>query len=105
MIGTEAISPVLVPSFLGKEPSKIRIRDRLPLYMFGDGDGDGAAVVVASENGKGMFGGAMRAIGGNRKAGIQVIGGGTHAQCTSSRPPRGSPTYASTRSERATSRP
>ncbi|MGH3992163.1 MAG: 3-oxoacyl-ACP synthase III family protein, partial [Pseudonocardiaceae bacterium] len=77
VIGSEAISPVLVPSFLGKEPSKIRIRDRLPLYMFGDGAG--AAVVRASEDGKGMIGGAMRAVGGSRKAGIHVVGGGTHA--------------------------
>jgi 3-oxoacyl-[acyl-carrier-protein] synthase III len=77
VIGSEAISPVLVPSFLGKEPSEIRIRDRLPLYMFGDGAG--AAVLTASENAQGIIGGATRAIGGSRRAGIQVVGGGTHA--------------------------
>ncbi len=77
VIGSEAISPVLVQYYLGKDPSRIRVRDRMPLYMFGDGAG--AAVVTAAEDGDGgLLGGAMRAIGGNRKPGIQTFGGDTH---------------------------
>ena len=37
VIGSESISPVLAPVYLGKDPEKIRMRDRMPLYMFGDG--------------------------------------------------------------------
>src|SRR3954468_20061914 len=60
VIGSESISPVLAPVFLGKPPEKIRVRDRLPVYMFGDGAA--AAVVQASENGDGgLRPGAMRA--------------------------------------------
>jgi 3-oxoacyl-[acyl-carrier-protein] synthase-3 len=79
VIGSEAISPVLVQYYLGKEPNKIRVRNRMPLYMFGDGAG--AAVVTAEEGGGdgGLLGGAMRAIGGKRKPGIQTFGGDTHA--------------------------
>jgi len=78
VIGSEAISPVLVQYYLGKEPRKIRVRDRMPLYMFGDGAG--AAVVKACDDEEGgVLGGAMRAIGGKRKPGIQTFGGDTHA--------------------------
>lgn len=78
VIGSEAISPVLAPVFLGQDPNKIRIRDRMPLYMFGDGAG--AAVVRASEEGDGgVLGASMRCIGGMRKPGIHSVGGGTHA--------------------------
>jgi 3-oxoacyl-[acyl-carrier-protein] synthase-3 len=78
VIGSESISPVLAPVFLGKTPDKIRVRDRLPVYMFGDGAA--AAVVTASENGdRGLMPGAMRAVGGSRKPGIHSVGGGTHA--------------------------
>jgi 3-oxoacyl-[acyl-carrier-protein] synthase-3 len=77
VVGSEAISPVLVPSYLGKDPNKIRIRDRMPLYMFGDGAG--AGVLRAVDDGPGLIGGAMRAIGGLRKPGIHSVGGGTHA--------------------------
>ena len=78
VVGSESISPVLAPVFLGKTPDKIRVRDRLPVYMFGDGAA--AAVVRASEDGdSGLMPGAMRAVGGRRKPGIHSVGGGTHA--------------------------
>jgi 3-oxoacyl-[acyl-carrier-protein] synthase III len=76
-IGSEAISPVIAPVYLGQEPRKIRLRDKMPLYMFGDGAG--AAVVRASEDDRGIIGGAMACIGGDRKPGILSVGGGTHA--------------------------
>ncbi|MGW4125492.1 3-oxoacyl-ACP synthase III family protein [Nocardia sp. NPDC004711] len=76
VIGVEAISPAIAPVFLETEPAKIRMRDRLPLYMFGDGAG--AIVLRAGETG-GLRQGAARAIGGSRKPGIWAIGGGTHA--------------------------
>jgi len=77
VIGSEAISPVLAPVFLDTAPEKIRMRDRLPLYMFGDGAG--AIVVTAADSDEGLHRGATRAIGGLRKPGIHAIGGGTHA--------------------------
>jgi 3-oxoacyl-[acyl-carrier-protein] synthase III len=77
VIGSESISPVLAPVYLGKSPDAVRMRDRLPLYMFGDGAG--AAVVRAGEDEGGLMPGAMRAIGGLRKPGIWSVGGGTHA--------------------------
>ncbi|MEO3973660.1 3-oxoacyl-ACP synthase III family protein [Streptomyces sp. CAU 1734] len=79
VIGSEAISPVLAPVFLGKDPDKIRMRDRMPVYMFGDGAG---AIVLRAEEGAasgGLLGAAMEAIGGDRKPGIHSVGGGTHA--------------------------
>jgi len=78
VIGSESISPVLAPVFLGKTPDQVRVRDRLPVYMFGDGAG--ATVLQASEEAEGgLMPGAMRAIGGLRKPGIHSVGGGTHA--------------------------
>jgi 3-oxoacyl-[acyl-carrier-protein] synthase-3 len=77
VIGSEAISPVIAPVYLGQEPRKIRIRDKMPLYMFGDGAG--AAVVRAGDDDRGIIGGAMACIGGTRKPGILSVGGGTHA--------------------------
>lgn len=81
VIGSEVISPVLAPVFIGADPEKIRMRDRLPLYMFGDGAG---AIVVSSLGGGvdedgGLRPGIDRAIGGLRKPGIHAVGGGTHA--------------------------
>jgi 3-oxoacyl-[acyl-carrier-protein] synthase-3 len=78
VIGSESISPVLAPVFLGRPVDKIRVRDRLPVYMFGDGAG-AAVVQAAGDNGGGLMPGAMRAIGGSRKPGIHSVGGGTHA--------------------------
>nr|WP_042186638.1 3-oxoacyl-ACP synthase III family protein [Kibdelosporangium sp. MJ126-NF4]CEL17424.1 3-oxoacyl-[acyl-carrier-protein] synthase, KASIII [Kibdelosporangium sp. MJ126-NF4]CTQ91349.1 3-oxoacyl-[acyl-carrier-protein] synthase, KASIII (EC 2.3.1.180) [Kibdelosporangium sp. MJ126-NF4] len=79
VIGSEAISPVLAPVFLGRDPHTIRMRDRMPLYMFGDGAG--AIVLRAKPEGApgGVIGATMRAIGGDRKPGIISVGGGTHA--------------------------
>jgi 3-oxoacyl-[acyl-carrier-protein] synthase-3 len=77
VIGSEAVSPVIAPVYLGKEPRKIRVRDRIPCYMFSDGAG--AAVLRGSDDDGGIIGGASACIGGKRKPGIQLIGGGTHA--------------------------
>jgi 3-oxoacyl-[acyl-carrier-protein] synthase-3 len=77
VIGSESISPILAQVFLGKTPDRIRMRDRIPVFMFGDGAG--AAVLQANDEEGGLMPGAMRAIGGSRKAGIHAVGGGTHA--------------------------
>lgn len=77
IIGSEAISPVLAPVFLGMDPHKVRMRDRMPLYMFGDGAG--AMVLHAGDGDSGLIGGAMRCIGGLKPPGIHSVGGGTHA--------------------------
>lgn len=78
VIGSETTSPALAPIFLDVPPGKVRIRDRIPMYMFGDGAG---AVVLRAEPEAtgGLVGGATGAIGPGRAPGIQVIGGGTHA--------------------------
>jgi 3-oxoacyl-[acyl-carrier-protein] synthase-3 len=76
VIGSEAISPLLVPVFLGKDPDKIRMRDRMNPYNFGDGAG--AVVVRASESGQGIVGSAMACVGGSKKPAMQIIGAGTH---------------------------
>jgi 3-oxoacyl-[acyl-carrier-protein] synthase-3 len=67
-----------VPIFLGKDPDRVRMRDRLGLYNFGDGAG---AMVLRGEDreGAGILGAAIRSTGPDRKPGMQVIGGGTHA--------------------------
>ncbi|MBB5801376.1 3-oxoacyl-[acyl-carrier-protein] synthase-3 [Saccharothrix ecbatanensis] len=77
IVGSETISPVLAPVFLGKDPDKIRMRERMPVYMFGDGAG--AMVLRADDQPGGLLPGAMAAIGGDRKPGIWSVGGGTHA--------------------------
>ncbi|MDG4864630.1 3-oxoacyl-ACP synthase III family protein [Streptomyces sp. T-3] len=89
VIGSEAISPVLAPVFLGKDPESIRMRDRMPVYMFGDGAG---AIALRAEDAQGaeftdgpegltggLLAGATQAIGGDRAPGIWAVGGGTHA--------------------------
>jgi 3-oxoacyl-[acyl-carrier-protein] synthase-3 len=78
VIGSEAISPLLVPVFLGKEPDAIRMRDRMNPYNFGDGAG--AIVLQAGDGeGEGILGAAIACVGGDRKPGMQIIGAGTHA--------------------------
>jgi 3-oxoacyl-[acyl-carrier-protein] synthase III len=78
VIGSEAISPLLVPTFLGKDPDDIRMRDRMNPYNFGDGAG--AIVLTAGEsNGGGIIGAAMACVGGTHKPGMQIVGAGTHA--------------------------
>jgi len=78
VVGSESISPLLGPVFLGKDPDRIRMRDRMNPYNFGDGAG---AVVLrsVSEGGDGIVGGAIASVGGERKMAMQVIGGSTHA--------------------------
>jgi 3-oxoacyl-[acyl-carrier-protein] synthase III len=79
MIGSEAISPLLVPVFLDKSPDEIRMRDRMNPYNFGDGAG--AIVLQAEENGSegGIAGSAISSVGGTRAPGMQIVGAGTHA--------------------------
>ena len=77
VVGSEAISPLLVPVFRGKGPDGVRMRDRMALYNFGDGAG--AMVLQAGADGEGILGSAMACMGGGRKPGMQVIGGSTHA--------------------------
>jgi 3-oxoacyl-[acyl-carrier-protein] synthase III len=78
VIGSEAISTLTVPVFLGKDPDRVRMRDRLGIYSFGDGAG--AMVLQAAEgDGEGIIGSAIACVGGGRKPGMHVIGGGTHA--------------------------
>ena len=79
VVGVEAISPLTVPVFLGKEPRKVRMRDKLGVYAFGDGAG--AMVLQAREDdSEGVRGAAaIGAMGGDHSIGMQVVGGGTHA--------------------------
>ena len=77
VIGSEAISPLLVPVFRGKTPDEIRMRDRMNPYNFGDGAG--AIVLRTGEDGDGILGAAMACVGGDRKPGMQIVGAGTHA--------------------------
>ena len=78
VVGSEAISPLIVPVFLGQDASRVRMRDRLGVYAFGDGAG---AMVLRGEDGDGdgVNGSVIASVGGGRKPGMQVIGGGTHA--------------------------
>ncbi len=84
VIGTEAISPLLVPSYLGRAPDEVRMRERLTVYNFGDG---AAAVVLGAASTDGGTAGTVSyayvtaCLGGRRKPGMQVIGGGTDAPC------------------------
>lgn len=79
-IGAEAISPLLVPLYLGVDPDAIRMRDRLTLYNFGDGAG---AVVMASRaehpstDQQPTYAYAHACLGARRRPGMQVVGGGT----------------------------
>ncbi|HEY1274631.1 MAG TPA: 3-oxoacyl-[acyl-carrier-protein] synthase III C-terminal domain-containing protein [Thermoleophilaceae bacterium] len=79
VVGSEAISPLAVPLYLGQDPDRVRMRDRLGVYAFGDGAA--AMVLKADEDGDGGIVGdaALACVGGERKPGMQVIGGGTHA--------------------------
>ncbi|WP_282779715.1 MULTISPECIES: 3-oxoacyl-ACP synthase III family protein [unclassified Nocardia] len=76
VIGTEAISPLLAPMFLGRDPDAVRMRDRLTLFNFGDG---AAAVVLRGGSGAGVrrYGYVNACLGGHRAPGMRVIGGGT----------------------------
>ena len=79
VVGSEAISPLCVPLYLDGGPSKVRMRDRLGIYSFGDGAG---AILLRgdAEDGAGIRGAsALACVGGTKKPGMQVVGGGTHA--------------------------
>lgn len=77
VIGSEVISPLIVPLYKDKDPESLRLRDRITAYTFGDGAG--AMVVQAAEGGRGILGSAVACVGGGRKAGMQIVGYGTHA--------------------------
>ena len=79
VVGSEAISPLCVPVYLAGGPNKVRMRDKLGIYSFGDGAG--AMVLRAEEGDEGgiMGASAIACVGGGRKPGMQVVGGGTHA--------------------------
>ncbi|MBO3749431.1 3-oxoacyl-ACP synthase III family protein [Streptosporangiaceae bacterium NEAU-GS5] len=82
VVGSEVISPLLVPVFRGQDPSRIRMRDRMNPYNFGDGAG---AMVLKADDGAGageggVVGGEFACVGGLRAPGMQIVGaGGTHA--------------------------
>ncbi|MGW7409695.1 3-oxoacyl-ACP synthase III family protein [Streptomyces sp. NPDC054833] len=79
VIGVEAVSPLLAPVFLGLDPHRVRMRDRLTVYTFGDGAG--AVVLRAGEEGSAHEGSkqvfATASMGGKRKPGMLIVGGGT----------------------------
>ncbi|MBB5119109.1 3-oxoacyl-ACP synthase III family protein [Streptomyces eurocidicus] len=82
VVGAESISPLLAPVYLGRDPFRVRMRDRLTVYTFGDGAG--AVVLRAGEEGSAAedplghtF--ATQCLGGGRRPGMQVVGGGTDA--------------------------
>jgi 3-oxoacyl-[acyl-carrier-protein] synthase III len=78
VIGSESISPLLAPVFLGRDPDEIRMRDRMNPYNFGDGAG--AIVLRATEDGgRGILGSAIKSVGGGKAPGMQIVGAGTHA--------------------------
>lgn len=77
VVGSEAISPLLVPLFRGREPESLRLRDRLVAYNFADGAG--AVVLQASDGPGGILGATSACIGGLKRPGAMVVGGGTHA--------------------------
>jgi len=79
VIGSEAISPLIVPIFRGQDPKRVRMREKLGIYSFGDGAG---AMVLRAEDtdgpgDAGVLGSAIACVGGGRPPGMQVIGGGT----------------------------
>lgn len=79
VIGSEAGSPVLAPHFLGKDPDRVRMRDRLTLYTFGDGAGAVVlrAVPAGTSTDADGFAYVNACMGGLRKPGMEIIGGGT----------------------------
>jgi 3-oxoacyl-[acyl-carrier-protein] synthase-3 len=78
VIGSEVISPLLVPLYLDRDRDRIRLRDRIVAYTFGDGAG--AMVVRAGgKDTRGILGSALACVGGGRKPGMQIVGYGTHA--------------------------
>lgn len=80
VVGSETISPLLVPIFRGMDPQRIRMRDRMNPYNFGDGAGAIVLRGTADEaDGGGILGSAIGSVGGQKKPGMQIVGAGTHA--------------------------
>ncbi|MGW0991811.1 3-oxoacyl-ACP synthase III family protein [Streptomyces sp. NPDC002523] len=77
VVGSEAVSPLMAPLFLDKDPARVRMRDRLTLYTFGDGAG--AVVLRAEPAGASVEESTFvnACVGGLRKPGMEIIGGGT----------------------------
>ena len=78
VVGSETISPLLVPIFRGKDPNSIRMRERMNVFNFGDGAG---AILMQADDSEedGILGSAVACVGGGRKPGMQIVGGGTHS--------------------------
>lgn len=83
VIGVEIISPVLYPIYAAKDPQRIRMRDRIGVYTFGDGAGAVLLERVESDDPEDERAGISRSVhatvGGQKKPGMKIIGGGTHA--------------------------
>jgi 3-oxoacyl-[acyl-carrier-protein] synthase III len=79
VIGSEAISPLLVPVYQDVEPQRIRMRDRIGLYTFGDGAGAILLQAAEPEETRGVVAASAATVGGGRKPGMQIVGAGTHA--------------------------
>jgi 3-oxoacyl-[acyl-carrier-protein] synthase III len=75
VVGTETISPLLVPLLRDGGAKKLRMRDRIGVYSFGDGAA--AMVLRAGDGDEGLFGSAVACVGGEHKPGMQIVGGGT----------------------------
>ncbi|PXX55545.1 3-oxoacyl-[acyl-carrier-protein] synthase-3 [Nocardia tenerifensis] len=77
VLGSEVISPLLYPYFDHADPQSVRLRDRIAIYNFGDGAG--ALVLTAAEGPDRWHGGVNACMGGDRRPGMHIVGGGTHA--------------------------
>jgi len=81
VVGSESISPLFAPLFVGIDPARVRLRDRMNIFTFGDGAG---AVVLQGgepnrEDGAGVMGSSNACLGGDRSPGMQIVGSGTDA--------------------------
>jgi 3-oxoacyl-[acyl-carrier-protein] synthase-3 len=75
VVGADAISPVQAQIF-GGGSKRIKVRDRLLVYMFGDGAG---AIIMQAGDESAVLGAAIAGIGVGRAPGMEVRGGGgTH---------------------------
>lgn len=79
VVGSEAISPLLAPVFLGKAPERIRMRHRMNPYNFGDGAGAMVLQAAPEDSGDGFAGASFACVGGDRAPGMRIVGAGTHA--------------------------
>jgi 3-oxoacyl-[acyl-carrier-protein] synthase III len=79
VIGSEAISPLLVPVYQDTAPEKVRMRDRIGVYTFGDGAGAILLQAADASETRGVLAASAACVGGGRKPGMQIVGAGTHA--------------------------